>query len=189
MAREIGDRWAEAGAALNLGTILLDLGELDESRRFLEHSLALAKESGYRAARGDTLMALGRLEATAKRADAAIHYFDDALELARKLNAPSKVALASAYRATLPGGDIEAAEEAREGLEERLASRDRMEVRFVLWKATKRAGHLEEAHRLLDSLCDAAPEPRRKAMMEQVGLFRGIRQAWEERDADAPPAR
>ena len=52
--------------------------------------------------------------------------------------------------------------------------RDRMEAHFELWRATKRAEHLEEARRLHGHLIEHAPPDRRAAMAENVPLHAEI---------------
>ncbi len=61
-----------------------------------------------------------------------------------------------------------------------------MEARFLLFKATRDATHLEEAHRLLTHLRDHAPEEYRETMITNVPLHRDIAAAWKEHGEEAP---
>jgi len=179
IARKIGDRWTEAAASATLGLVLLDRGRHAEAQDFLERYLALARECGYQSAVCEGLISLGRLEALRGRSDSAARYFDQALELGRKVKVPQTLVVASAYRALLPGGDATQALEELEAYEKKVGRRERMEARFALWKRTKDAEHLEEAHRLLVELNEHAPEDYRAAMMEQVPLHHDIVEAWK----------
>ena len=64
--------------------------------------------------------------------------------------------------------------------EQSLAHHERMEARFVLWKATQDVEHLKDAHRLLEELREHAPAEYRDSMVESVPLNREIMAAWEE---------
>ena len=56
----------------------------------------------------------------------------------------------------------------------------RTDIRFLAWKATCDAAHLEEANRLLCDLRDHAPEEYRETMIENVPLHRDILAAGKE---------
>jgi hypothetical protein len=62
--------------------------------------------------------------------------------------------------------------------EERATHAQRMEARFLLWKATGDRAHLEEAHRLLQEAVAHAPKERREAMLRDVPLHREIAGNW-----------
>ena len=71
---------------------------------------------------------------------------------------------------------VDAFEEHQSGM----AHSERMESRFLLFRATKDPAHLEEAHRLLTHLRDHAPEEYRETMIRNVPLHRDIAAAWKE---------
>ena len=57
---------------------------------------------------------------------------------------------------------------------------EKMEARFLLWKATQDPSHLQEAHRLLCALRDHVPAEYRDSMIEKTPLNRDIMAAFEE---------
>ena len=67
-----------------------------------------------------------------------------------------------------------------EGIQDSTPILEKMEARFLLFKATKDAAQLEEAHRLLTYLSDHAPEEYRETMIKNVPLHRDIASAWKE---------
>ena len=62
----------------------------------------------------------------------------------------------------------------------RLPHTQKMEARFVLWKATEDVDHLQDAHRLLEELREHAPAESRDSMVTNIPLHREIMAAWEE---------
>jgi len=74
---------------------------------------------------------------------------------------------------------------ALEEREARVGHSQRMDARFLLWKATSDSEHLEEAKRLLDHLVEHAPEECRESMLQNVWPNREIMEAWAERGGKA----
>ena len=155
-------------------------GNSDEARGLYESALALRREIGYQKGVADTLIALGQLDTATGDERGAAARFDEAIALAREFKTTSNLVLAVAHRALLPGGDVAIALEALQKHESSAIHTEKMEARFVLWKATQDAEHLTEAHRLLQELREHAPEEYRDSMVQNVPLHRDIAAAWEE---------
>ena len=118
----------------------------------------------------ETLLAHGRLrKKQGKEADAILK---EAQTIAREIDRPDEFVLSGVYL----GGGV-AAEAALKSHGPRMRVFDRMEAHFELWRATKKAEHLEEARRLHQLLLEHAPEESRAAMVVNNPLHREIEAA------------
>ena len=176
LARETGFRRFEGHATHRKGEVAERRGELELATELYNEARAIFAEVGHRNAEIDTLVGLGRTTGNAK-------YFDDAVALAEELGLSSKLLLPLAWRATLPGGDVERTLAAFDDRGVKIPHHEELEARFLLWKATENPEHLGEAHRLLQHLVDHAPEEDRGSMIENVPLNRDIVAAWKEHGA------
>jgi tetratricopeptide (TPR) repeat protein len=181
LAREIGRRYSEGYGLHRLGLLARQEGDLDRAARSFEQALELRREIDHRDGCSETLCRLGMV--TAERGDvaAATAHFDEALAIARAQDSPTITLLAAAHRAVLPGGDISLPQQLLAEERPRFDSRDVIEARFVLWRATREPEHLEDAHALLMKMRDHAPADCRTSMIENVPLHRDIAAAWEAR--------
>ncbi len=143
----------------------------------------MRRELGDRAEMASTLVSLGALLARVGRLDEATTHLSEAEEIAREVGAHGPLVLATCQRALLPDGDAAAATDALAAHEGRLGHGDRMQARFLLWRATSDPAQLAEAHRLLEFARDHAPEEYRETILENVPLHRDIVAAWEEHGA------
>jgi hypothetical protein len=146
--------------------------------------LALRREIGYRDGEAETLVTRGAHLARQGREAEAGADLDAALALARELSLPGVELLATAQLATLPGGDAAAALAALAAHEGRAEVRRAMQVRFLLWQATRDPAHLAEAKSLLDFIVEHAPADCRESMLANVRLHREIAAAARE---EGPP--
>jgi tetratricopeptide (TPR) repeat protein len=180
IAKEIGDRLGREHATYALG-LLADLeGRADDAERLLEAVVALQRESGHRRGLAYSLLALGRLLASRGRVDPAREALEGARVLARMMGLAGPQALAAVHLALLPGGDVADAKATVAAHEERLTHAERLEARFLLFRATRERAHLEEAHRLLLVLRDGTPRNLRDAMYGGSPLRREVLAAWKE---------
>jgi hypothetical protein len=140
---------------------------------------------GHKKGIADSEALLGRLRATQRREEDAREHFRRALQFAEEVGSPSLIVRARCYLASLSGEDPEPAERALEELAESLGPLDRMEAHHRLFRAAGHPAHLEEAHALLRSLRDHAPEEYRETMIENVPLHRDIMRAWREHSGEA----
>ena len=141
--------------------------------------MALRRELSETGPVAESLTGLGRLEGARGETERAATHLDEALALARATASPEATLCATVERARLPGGDIDAAVAALEEDEESVRHDAKMNARFRLWELTHDRTHLEEAHRLLTSMRDHAPEEDRVTMIENVPLHRDIMKAWD----------
>ena len=175
--REFGSRRPEGYALHGLAVVAEAEGNLQEAKRYLAEALAVRREIDYRNGIAVSLAALGRVLLSEGNDDEAKPHLEEALEIARELRIPGPLVLASAL---LP--DVDAGLAAFAEHESLLRHVEKMEARFLLWKATRDPVHLEEARRLLGALRDHAPEDCRDSMIENVPLHREIGCAGNEAD-------
>jgi serine/threonine protein kinase/tetratricopeptide (TPR) repeat protein len=178
--REIGARRPEGYALQGLGFLAEHRGDVETARKLYEESLALRKEISYMSGVANMLVALGRLAVQQGDESAGIAYFDEALAVAEGLQSPDMILVATMERASLPGGDRDAAVAALSNLDLRAHHTWRVYVHYRIWELTEDRAHLDEAKRLLDLAVEHAPEDCRISMIENVPLHRDIVRAWEE---------
>ncbi len=174
LAREIGYRRAEGYALHFLAEAAAEEGDADAEGQRLAEALHLRRAIGARDGEAETLHARGALSARLGRTEEARTALDEALTIARELSLPGVELLATAGLATLPGGDVAAGLAALAADESRVAMREAMEARFLLWQATRDRAHLVEAKRRLDFLVEHAPPECRESMLTNVRLHREI---------------
>jgi len=180
IAREIGDRRSEGTALCELAELAEMSGDTELAKRLCLETLAICREIDDPRGIALTLTVLGRVLLNETLHDEARSHLTEALALGRDLDSSCTVALSSALLALLPGAESAPAVEDFEDHEEHLDHFDRMKVRFLLFRATGGAAHLEEAHRLLCSVRDHAPEEYQETIVSNVPLHRDIMAAWEE---------
>ncbi|MBD3348063.1 MAG: hypothetical protein GF400_02565 [Candidatus Eisenbacteria bacterium] len=127
---------------------------------------------------------LGALRAAGGDAEAGRASLIVASDLAGEIGVPGTETLARCHLAVLPGGDAEDAISAFTERAERLYARERLEARWLLFRATGDAAHLTEAKRLLDEATANVDEETRASMLENLRLNREIMSAWRETSAD-----
>ena len=123
----------------------------------------------------DAMIALARVEASDRAA--ALEHIGQAVSVARDLKLHGKIQLAAAWHAHLSGKDDGTTAAVLSEHDAHIPHHEKMEGRFVLWKATRDSAHLVEAKRLLDYLVENAPEEYRDSMIESIPLNREIRDA------------
>jgi tetratricopeptide (TPR) repeat protein/tRNA A-37 threonylcarbamoyl transferase component Bud32 len=178
LAREIGFRHLFAAALRALGSSAADRGDDDTARRAFEEArrelaaLGLREQGAASAARG-----MGEILVRAGRVDEATSAFEEALAIGVERDVPSIRALALANLAALGARPPEVAVECLARGEPRIGLAERMEIRFLLWRATREPEHLAVARRLLDHLVAHAPKDGRESMVVRVPLHRAIVEA------------
>jgi tetratricopeptide (TPR) repeat protein len=185
IALAIGDRRGEGYALHGLAEVAEATGDGDRAKRLCEESLALHREIDFRSGIAGALTTLSRILLAEDRLDEAKVHLEEALALGRDLEVSGTVVLASALLALPPGADLAHAARTFEEHEPSLRHAEKLVVRFLLFRATNEAAHLEEAHRLLGHLRDHAPEEYRETMIANVPLHRDILKAWEEHGGQA----
>jgi serine/threonine protein kinase/tetratricopeptide (TPR) repeat protein len=160
------------------GFVEEQVGEFAGAKRMYRESLTLRREIGHLSGVADTLSALGGILAREGRSEEARTCLTEAVALAHATGNASPEAIAASYLALLPGGDPTTAVADYLTHESRLGQRDRMEARFLFWKATGERSHLDEAHRILLDMRDHAPREYRETMIVHVPLYRDIQAEW-----------
>ena len=94
LAREAGDRLAEATALNNLGAQAMDLGDNDRAARYFETSLAVARAAAEPRATFIALHNLTQISRLQRKGGSAIPRLEEALRLARELGEAALVASA-----------------------------------------------------------------------------------------------
>jgi tetratricopeptide (TPR) repeat protein len=186
LAREVGTRREEGRILLELSRVGEAEGDAEGAARLAEDALAAQREADHRPGIASALAAFGRLLLGAGRFEEAEARLTEALELGRGLEDPATSVLASVLLALLPGAETDTTIAGLEPHEARLTHAGRMEARFLHWRATGHAPHLEEAHRLLREVRDHVPEEHRETMIANVPLHRDIVAAWEEHGGRVP---
>jgi tetratricopeptide (TPR) repeat protein len=175
--REIGDRRQEGYALGTLAGLAEESGESALAERGFADAIDLLGAIGARSELADMLSARGALLARTGRIDAARADLEAARSLAVASSAPSAELAALTVLATLPGGDVGAALAALAAHGGRTEVRTLVEVRNLLWQATRDRAHLVEAKRLLDDLVAHAPPEDRESMLANVRTNREIVEA------------
>jgi tetratricopeptide (TPR) repeat protein len=152
----------------------------ESASRAANDALKALREIGDRGGESRALLSIGVWAARRGDEGEAIEALDKAAEIAREVSQLQVEVICLAYRATLPGGDAEAARGALAEQGANASSLERLEARFRLWQATGGREELEPIHRLLMQLRDAAPEDCRTSILEEVPLHREIVAAWAE---------
>ncbi len=173
-----GYRRSAAFALVSLGRHAEYFGEPDDARTHLRAALKLYEEMQHRARIPGTLLDLGRLALEHRQAHEATAILQRAFDMAESVNDVNSLPVIAAYRAGLPGGTPDKAEELLKRLGKTIGVAHRMEAYFALWQATLDQDTLAKAHRLLLHLCERAPGEDREAMMKKVPLHSRIVQAW-----------
>ena len=180
LARELGDRNGEANILQSLVELSEAGGDTATTEQRLAKTLELRRAMGQRHHEAEAMLTQGALLARQARTDEAIQSLGEALLIARDLPLPAVTLLATAWRATLPRGDVGAALAALAAQETRVEVRQAMEARFLVWRAARDRTHLIEAKRLLDYLVAHAPPDCRESMIANVRLHREIATAARE---------
>jgi tetratricopeptide (TPR) repeat protein len=180
VSRELGDRGGEVVALLSLAGLDAEKGAATTAECRCAEALALCRAIGSRTSEAESLRVRATLFARQGRQVEACADLDAALALVRDQSLPGMELLVTAARAALPGGDVTAALAALADYEGPAGMQAAMEVRFLLWKATRDLAHLAEATRLLDFLVEHAPADCRLTMLEKVRLHGEIAAAARE---------
>jgi len=174
LAAEVGARWLVGYGRRALGDLASLAGDAARAAALYDEALSIGREVKSAALEAEALVGLGRLHAQAGRTETAATRLDEALDVARRIDESNTLALATAIRAALPGGDAVAAAKTLDDLGTRPWHVARMEARWWLWKATNDRAHLMESWRLLRHLRDHAPEENRVTVIANVPLHRDI---------------
>jgi len=173
-ARDVGERRGEGDALHGLGDCADAVGDAATAESRHREALAVRRAAGLKDAVAASLVALARVTARRGREDEARAIVDEAVALAREIDAPGVEVVAACQSAVVSGGEIDAALEAFRRNEPRLAHTQRMEARFLLFRATRDKTHLAEGRSLLETLRSHAPEQRRETVLTHVPLNRAI---------------
>jgi tetratricopeptide (TPR) repeat protein/23S rRNA U2552 (ribose-2'-O)-methylase RlmE/FtsJ len=163
----------EGDAAMVRGRIAEQAGKTDDAAAQYRHALDRWQAQSYPGGLAAAHLALGRLLASSAESS---EHLNRALELGRDLGAPDIIVLATMLGAR-EGAGAAAAEDAFEHHSGNLSPTVQLEARYLLWKMGAGPDHLDEADRLLDRLCDGAPEAYRDAMVSEIPLYRAVREA------------
>ncbi len=179
--RAVASRSGESGARIERAESLLQLGRREEAVRELEGALAAAEDVQSNAHVALARLDLGRVAAASERHDEAGDHFRRALVAASAAGDADYAALARAHLAALPAqavAETPSPYASRRGV---IGWAARIEVEYVLWKATRSDAHLSHARRLLDLVRAGAPAEDRQRMVDAVPLHREVMAASEER--------
>jgi tetratricopeptide (TPR) repeat protein len=158
---------------------------IEDARRHYEAARDLRTRIGYAAGAAESQLGLGGLLLLEGDPDAAREQFSQARRAAEQAGAGDWHVLALAHLAALPGGSVAEAESLFAREEETIGVPQRVEVHYLLWRATGEAKHLEVARDLLSRLAANAPERYRTTLRENVRLHREVEEA-AQRHAQAP---
>jgi tetratricopeptide (TPR) repeat protein len=178
-ARTIGRPVLESSVLQGAGALEESAGRPEEAERLYSEALALRRTIGSSGTVAETLTALARVLLSQDRAEEAEKLVAEARRLVVEEDSPGTAVLAVALQALLPGGDAAAAVENFGRLEGRLGHGERMEARFLLFRATGDVSHLRAAHRLLAER--AAEAPAAESVLSATVLHREIEAAYRER--------
>ena len=103
-----------------------------------------------------------------------------ARDLALEIGLPGLETRARCHLACVPGGDVADALAAFTANHEGLEVGERLEARWLLFRATGDGAHLEEAKRLLDEFVAQVDDETRESMLTNLRLNREIMAACEE---------
>jgi tetratricopeptide (TPR) repeat protein len=174
MTREIGDRRTEAIALHNLAGALWELGELESSKERYRQTLSLCEEIGFAHLAAASQLALGALSRELRDDSGARDLWARSLESSSQLGTVGVEALTRLYQANLPGGDVRSAETFFRAHEGRLSTEERIQSRWLLWKAIGERSHLVAAKLLLDESLAKVPAEHHAAMLANVRVNREI---------------
>jgi len=177
-ARDLDVVEAEAEAGRQLGIMAGEDGDLARARQEMETAVTLARGRVQRETLADILLSYGELLARRDPIEGR-GALEEGLALARETGCVGFEVLAMTRLALLAGGDPAPAMAGFAAHAERMYVEHRMEVALALWKLTREAAYLTEAHRLLINLRDHAPAEYRESIIASVPLNREIRVAWE----------
>ncbi|MHC4940674.1 MAG: serine/threonine-protein kinase [Planctomycetota bacterium] len=178
--QEVGNRRIEAEGLRYLGLVLENQGEHAEGESACDISVRVGREIAYAKEVAASLLVRGRIRATGDRAG-SIASLEEARAIARDLDVPEIRALAASRLCVLADEDESEPRADLDRNQARIGVPARMEAHYLLWRASGAAADLEEAHRLLQSLVENAPEDCRESMIENVPLHREITEAWRDR--------
>jgi tetratricopeptide (TPR) repeat protein len=173
-AREAGDRAAEGDALHALAECAEALGSDEPAERLQREALAVRRGAGLRDGAAASLVALGRLLARTGRDDEARAVLDEAVAAARDADAPGAAVVAACSLALLPGGDAGRARNEFDRSAQRLTVAQRIEARYLLFRATGDRAHLVVARNSLERLRANTLEQRRETVLTHVRLHREI---------------
>mgnify|MGYP001824785791 FL=1 len=177
ICREIGTPYPEGFALWAASRLAEERGDRRRALMLAEQGLALRRELGQEDGIADSLRLIGRLHARHGDEEAAREALREAIAIGERLDRRPHLAETRALLAGLPGEDAAAAEAA---LGEAGPNGETVEIRYALWRATRRREHLRAAKELLDHRVAHAPEAYRTSMLENVELHREILAAWAE---------
>jgi tetratricopeptide (TPR) repeat protein len=179
-SREIGDRRSEAIVLSRLAEAASRRGAPDDAERFHRGALEVSVAIGNRDRAAEVNVAFGDFLLQSGRRDEAVAAYSEAVRHAEAAGADEPHAEALARLAALGAREPADAVRAFASAEGAMSFSTRMDVNFVLWKATRDAARLAEAKRLLDHLVAHAPAEDRVSMIENVPLHREIAAAARE---------
>jgi predicted ATPase len=170
ICREIGVARFEGYALTGLGGIAATLAEEEEAERRHREGLEKLRQAGDSDGIGSALASLGGLLADRGRKREAIETLGECVALGR----PESLVLGRCHLARLGSSDPEEAAATAEEHDATLGAPTRLEVRWLLYRATMDPRHLEEARRHLEALLERSPESCRPRMRTEVPLYRHI---------------
>ena len=163
-ARESGDRIEEIQDLYTLGSLLIELGRLDEAERLLSTCLSLAEAAGSTEGQWSALEALGRLARERGDNGAALGLLREAMGLIEQVRED----LDTAQRGEFFASRRSAFEVAVEILAERAGSGERSAAAEALGIA-----HRAKARDLLDALDGAGADPVSLAALDELRAVLG----------------
>jgi tetratricopeptide (TPR) repeat protein len=179
LCREIGYRMGEGIALHNLGLVHSERGETAHAEELLEACLSLCEEFGFRHLSAATLLARGALRVAAGNVESARVSFVAGRDLAANVGISGIETMAHCHLACLPGGDPRDALAAFTENQGCLNAEERLEARWLLFRATGDRAHVVEARRLLDESVAIVDEETRESMLTNRRLSREITAACE----------
>jgi tetratricopeptide (TPR) repeat protein len=180
LGAEVGNPVLEGHALLGLAEVEEQMGHADLALGHYREAMEIQVACGDRREIAQSHLHLGRLLFHISAVEDSRSHLTAALSMAQKIDDPDGQAIAYAYLALLPGGDRALMQERFDALSSRLHSMARMEIHYLLWKASGARSHLESAYHLLNEHCGRVSSHERQAMVANVPLHRHIQAAWEE---------
>ena len=178
LARDI-DGYEEGRAEWHLALAEIEeaAGVPAEARRHVERTLELCGDGRYPPIHADATLVRGRIAEAEGRRDEARSLYERAAELGETHDLPQVFLRARGHLALLTGRGAVAVVEGAAARGTELNWYARLELAWLLWRATGEETHLVEARRLLDHLREHAPSEHRDAMVDRIGVYREVRDA------------
>lgn len=176
-SRQIENRKKEADVLFKLAFLDKEVCNYAAATLGYQETLAIRKQLGDREGEASALLALSNVRRRMGLTEEAEALLLQARTLADELQMLPVLVGATIRMAVSDGSGVERALQLFESHSARLGYLERMEAHFLLWRATSKRPHLDEAARMLDEFRAHAPAAYQDSIFRQVRLYREIRAA------------